>query len=122
MDDPNTPVSLAELDVRLKAMADRRHQEQRAKTARRSFLPAGTVEFAGRVGNDLVAAALIAVAVGAAIDAGFSTWPWGLVGMFALGAVAAVRNLYRTATRMADSERPAPATGPAGSPFQPVSR
>ena len=117
MNQTQTPVTLPELDARLRAYRARQAIDTVQRFQRRIILPDNTLQFASRALNDLIAALLISIAVGAAIDAAFDTWPWGITGMFVLGAAAAARNLYQTATRMAESEdadagQPEPQTGP----------
>ncbi|MEI8394966.1 MAG: AtpZ/AtpI family protein [Rhodospirillaceae bacterium] len=104
MSDPDSLLTLDDLDRRLAVANNRAKSQEGSRFHRRFVLPEGTVQFASRAGNDLIAAALIAIAFGAAIDASFSTWPLGTFVMFAFGAVAAVRNVYRTARQMADDK------------------
>ncbi len=101
-----TPPSttLPDLDARLAAYRKRQAEEEAGRFHRRFVVPGSMFEFSTRVVNDLIAAILISVAFGATIDSAFNSWPWGIVGMFLLGAAAAVRNLYQTAGRMADLE------------------
>jgi len=106
MSDTPEPLTLSALDARLRAWRARQTEDEVRRFHRRLILPAGTLEFASRVGNDLIAALLISIAFGAGIDAAFDTWPWGIVGLFLFGAAAAVRNVHQTASRMADTEAP----------------
>lgn len=98
--------TLTELDARLDAHERRRAEEQASRLERRIVLPASTYQFASRVVYDMIAAVLISIAFGAAIDAAFDTWPWGILALFLLGAAAAVRSVYQTANRMADAAEP----------------
>jgi len=100
---PSTP-ALRDLDARLVAYRKRQEEVEARQFHRRFAVPGSAYEFSGRVFNDLVAAILISIAFGATIDSVFNSWPWGLVGMFLLGVVAAVRNVYQTASRMAACE------------------
>ena len=104
MYDAPTSATLADIDARLRAVRSRQVVDEARRLGRRVPLPGSIIEFAGRVGNDLVAAMLIAIAVGVGIDGAFGTWPFGILGMFLLGASAAVRNVYKTADKMADCE------------------
>ncbi len=98
------PVTLSELDVRLAAFRKRQAEEESKQVHRRFMVPRSTLDFASRVLNDLIAAVLIAVAFGVTIDSIFDSWPWGIVSMFVLGTAAAIRNVYQTASRMADDD------------------
>ena len=95
-------ITLSELDKRLRAHRQKTTESETNRFQRKFFLPTSTMAFASRVLNDLVAALLIGVAFGAAFDAAFNSWPWGCVTLFLLGSVAAVRNVYQTANKMAD--------------------
>ena len=108
MNDAPTLPTLADIDARLQARRRRQDEEDARRFHRRIVLPGSVIEFASRIFNDLVAAVLIAIAIGAAIDGAFDSWPWGIVGMFLLGAVAAVRNVHQTANKMADHEAAQP--------------
>ena len=108
MSDAQSSPTLAEIDARLEAQRRRQEEEHARRYHRRVALPGSIPEFATRVFNDLIAALLIALAIGAAIDAAFNTWPWGILGMFLLGVVAAVRNVYQTAGRMSEPEAAQP--------------
>ena len=99
---PRSP-TLAELDRRLDARLRRQAAEQERQFERQEVLPASTFQFASRVVYDLIAAVMISVAFGAAIDAAFDTWPWAILALFLLGMAAAVRTVYRTANRMVDA-------------------
>lgn len=84
----------------------RRLGEQVAAADRARAGPAGvgptdTLQFAARAGSDLVAAALLGVACGAAVDAACGTWPLAIVALTIVAAVAAVRTSHRTAKAMA---------------------
>ena len=98
---PTLP-TVDELDQRLRELR-RRQVEDQARRAHSCFMmPRSVAEFAGRAFNDLVAALLIAIAVGAGLDGVFGIFPFGTLAMFLLGAAAAVRNVYQTANRMSD--------------------
>jgi len=103
------PPTLSDLDARLRACRRRRTEDEVRRFHRRIVLPSGMLDFSSRVGNDLIAAVMISIAFGAAIDAAFDSWPWGMVGLFLLGAAAAVRNVHQTACRMAETEGGEPA-------------
>jgi F0F1-type ATP synthase assembly protein I len=105
-ENPQQP-TLSDLDARLLAIQERQKADEVRRFHRRLILPKGTLEFSSRVFNDLIAAVLISISIGAAIDAAFDSWPWGTLGLFLLGAAAAVRNVYQTANKMADTEAPA---------------
>ena len=96
------PPTLTDLDARLAAHRRQQAEEEARRTHRRFLVPRSTLDLASRVLNDLIAAVLIAVAFGVTIDSIFNSWPWGIIGMFLLGGAAAVRNVYQTASRMAD--------------------
>ncbi|MEI8394410.1 MAG: AtpZ/AtpI family protein [Rhodospirillaceae bacterium] len=49
-----------------------------------------------RIGTEMVAALIIGVGGGIAIDSWLGTRPWGLIIMFFLGAGSAVSNIYRS--------------------------
>jgi ATP synthase protein I len=98
------PPTLPELDARLAAHRKRQAEEEAKRLHRRFLVPRSTLDFASRVMNDLIAAILITVAFGVTIDSIFDSWPWGIIGMFVLGSAAAIRNVYQTASRMADEE------------------
>jgi F0F1-type ATP synthase assembly protein I len=108
------PVSLSELDARLSAYRKQQAEEEARRVHHRFLVPRSTLDLASRVLNDLIAAVLIAIAFGVTIDSVFDSWPWGIVSMFVLGGAAAIRNVYQTASRMAndDSERPPQSEAP----------
>lgn len=49
-----------------------------------------------RIGVELVAAMIVGLGGGLLLDRWLGTAPWGLVGMFFLGAAAGIMNVYRT--------------------------
>ena len=109
MSDAQSSLDLTDIDARLRAQRRRMDEDHARRFHRRVVLPGSVFEFAGRVCNDLIAALLIAIAVGVGIDGAFGTWPWGILGMFLLGAAAAVRNVYQTADKMSNLEANQPA-------------
>ncbi|MFC7332889.1 AtpZ/AtpI family protein [Rhodocista pekingensis] len=102
-DDPGmagdrTPPSLDEIEARL------RQARRNAGIATSSPEPGGEVDTRGglgfgfRIGVELLAAMVVGVGGGLMIDRWLGTSPWGLVGMFFLGAGAGVMNVFRAVT------------------------
>ncbi len=57
-----------------------------------------------RIGTELLAALIVGGGVGWAIDTYLlESGPWGMVGGLILGAIAGVRNAYRSAQRWTNS-------------------
>ncbi len=104
MNQTRPPLTLSELDARLAAHRKRQAEDEAKRLHRRFLVPRSTLDLASRVMNDLIAAILITVAFGVTIDSIFDSWPWGIVSMFVLGTAAAIRNVYQTASRMADED------------------
>lgn len=49
-----------------------------------------------RIGVEMIAAIAVCVLIGRAIDSWLDSYPWALIVMFFLGAMAGLRNVYRT--------------------------
>lgn len=87
------PVSLKDLDARLRAARAKDGDADRAKDG----IGAG---FALRIGGELVASLIVGVGIGWLLDVWLGTAPWLLVGFFFLGAGAGIVNVYRAAMGM----------------------
>lgn len=87
------PVSLKDLDARLRAARAKDGDADRAKDG----IGAG---FALRIGGELVASLIVGVGIGWLLDIWLGTAPWLLVGFFFLGAGAGIVNVYRAAMGM----------------------
>jgi ATP synthase protein I len=86
--------SLDELDARIrKAREERAARDAAPGPAGR--LPQGAFGWAMRIGVDLVAAMVVGVGGGLALDRWLGTSPWCLIVFFGLGAAAGVLNVYR---------------------------
>ncbi|EWY41422.1 ATP synthase I [Skermanella stibiiresistens SB22] len=96
-EDQSTPPSLDDLDARL-----RKARERGAAPATQSdgddALSRKSLGLAFRIGAELVAAMIIGVGGGMLLDRWLGTTPWGLIGMFFLGAGAGIVNVYRAVT------------------------
>jgi ATP synthase protein I len=93
-DDQQPPPSLADLDARL--------QKARERSAGPAPVAGGddglskrSIGLAFRIGIEMVAAMIVGVGGGMLIDRWLGTTPWGLIGMFFLGAGAGIVNVYR---------------------------
>jgi ATP synthase protein I len=87
------PRSLDELESRLRKARERGAGPE--KPERSDDLPGGSLGFAFRIGVELLAAMIVGVGGGLLLDRWLGTAPWGLIGMFFLGAGAGVMNVYR---------------------------
>jgi ATP synthase protein I len=96
-EDQSTPPSLDDLDARL-----RKARERGAAPATQpdgeDALSRKSLGLAFRIGAELVAAMIIGVGGGMLLDRWLGTTPWGLIGMFFLGAGAGIVNVYRAVT------------------------
>ncbi|MEI6559290.1 MAG: AtpZ/AtpI family protein [Rhodospirillaceae bacterium] len=110
MNGPDQPVTLTDIDRRLRAQRRQRDESLARRFHKRIVLPGTMLQLASRASNDVIAAFLISIAFGAGLDGLFNTSPWGIVVMFTFGVVAAIRNVYQTATRAAEAEDEAPGT------------
>lgn len=85
---PQEEPSREDLDARLRAAKAKRGGAGQEE-------PDGGLAFAVRIGVDLVAALIVGVGIGIALDRWFETSPWFLVLFFLLGAAAGMMNVYR---------------------------
>jgi len=92
--DQSPPPSLDDFDARL-----RKARERSAGPALQAEgdddLPRKSLGLAFRIGVELVAALIVGVGSGMLLDRWLGTTPWGLIGMFFLGAGAGIVNVYR---------------------------
>jgi ATP synthase protein I len=58
------------------------------------------LSFAARVGTELVVATMVGVFLGYLLDRFFGTKPWLMVVGVVIGAIAGMRNVYRSVQRM----------------------
>jgi ATP synthase protein I len=99
MADSEKPDPLATLDARIaKAKASR--DRQSGDGALSSDLPKGAMGLAFRIGVELVAALVVALAIGWLLDRWLGTRPWLMVAFFFAGAAAGMMNVYRAASGM----------------------
>jgi ATP synthase protein I len=84
----------AEID---KARRDRLLRE----TTGRAAAPQGALGLGFRIAVELVAAFVVALALGWLFDRAFGTRPWGLIVFFFLGAAAGMFNVFRAAKGVA---------------------
>ena len=96
-DDQSPPPSLDDIDARLRK-ARERSAGPAAKPDGDDDLPRRSLGLAFRIGIELVAAMIIGVGGGLLLDRWLGTTPWGLIGMFFLGAGAGIVNVYRAVT------------------------
>ena len=61
-------------------------------------LPTGSWGIGFRAGVEVVSALVVGVVIGLLLDRWLGTTPWGLIGMFFLGAGAGIVNVYRAVT------------------------
>ncbi|HSK41698.1 MAG TPA: AtpZ/AtpI family protein [Arenibaculum sp.] len=87
------PPSLDDLDARLRRARER--GAVRTEGDGGDGLPRNALGLAFRIGVELVAAMIVGVGGGLLLDRWLGTAPWGLVGMFFLGAGAGIVNVYR---------------------------
>lgn len=94
MSDDQPPHSLDELEARLRKARERSTQgsSRGSKVAQVTNSAFGA---AFRIGVELLAAMIVGVGGGLLLDRWLGTAPWGLIGMFFLGAGAGVLNVYR---------------------------
>jgi ATP synthase protein I len=93
-DDQSPPPSLADLDARLQK-ARERSAEPAPVAGGDDNLSKKSIGLAFRIGIEMVAAMIVGVGGGMLIDRWLGTTPWGLIGMFFLGAGAGIVNVYR---------------------------
>ena len=93
MAEKRPPLSLQDLDARLRAARAKGGDGDRAKDG----IGAG---FALRIGGELVASLIVGVGIGWLLDIWLGTAPWLLVGFFFLGAGAGIVNVYRASMGM----------------------
>ncbi|MEC9342278.1 MAG: AtpZ/AtpI family protein [Pseudomonadota bacterium] len=97
--------SEAELTARLRALEKRlgTRTQERAEADREK---PGNPGFAAalRLSSEFVAAILVGVAIGWAIDRFFGVSPWGMIGFLLLGFCAGVLNVLRSAGLMKQPE------------------
>lgn len=94
---------MAEQDRSSDADFRKRSQEIRQHVAKRGGLsfsryekpPDSYAGWAYRIGMELVVAVVASVFIGVSIDQYFGTTPWALIGMFLLGSLAGLRNIFR---------------------------
>jgi ATP synthase protein I len=93
-DDQSPPPSLADLDARLQK-ARERSAGPAPEAGGDDDLPRKSIGLAFRIGVEMVAAMIVGVGGGMLLDRWLGTTPWGLIGMFFLGAGAGIVNVYR---------------------------
>ena len=93
MADPETPPSLEDLEIRLRAARAREAEE----TGRGREGPAGQsgMGLGIRIGIELVTGVAIGVGIGWALDAWLKTAPWLMVLFLLLGGAAGLMNVLR---------------------------
>jgi len=96
-DDQPPPHSLDDLDARLRK-ARERGAPPAGSAEGDDDLPRKSLGLAFRIGVELVAAMIVGVGGGLLLDRWLGTAPWGLIGMFFLGAGAGIVNVYRAVT------------------------
>lgn len=101
MDEPKAPLSLEDLDARLRAA---RAQESTKDPERSRTGDAGSGMGLGfRVATELVAGIAVGTLIGFALDSWLGTRPVLMVVFLFLGAAAGVMNVYRAAKGLDDS-------------------
>ena len=93
-DDQSPPPSLADLDARLRK-ARERNAEPAPAAGGDDNLSRKSIGLAFRIGIEMVSAMIVGVGGGMLLDRWLGTTPWGLIGMFFLGAGAGIVNVYR---------------------------
>jgi ATP synthase protein I len=93
-DDQSPPPSLADLDARLRK-ARERSAEPAPAAGGDDNLSKKSIGLAFRIGIEMVSAMIVGVGGGMLLDRWLGTTPWGLIGMFFLGAGAGIVNVYR---------------------------
>ena len=93
-DDQKPPPSLADLDARLQK-ARERSAEPAPAVGGDDNLSKKSIGLAFRIGIEMVSAMIVGVGGGMLLDRWLGTTPWGLIGMFFLGAGAGIVNVYR---------------------------
>ena len=100
MTEPKAPLSLDELDARLRA---RRQADRSAGAAQGSEAQRGALGLAVRVGVELVSALIVGVGIGYLLDAWLDTKPWMMVVFFFLGAAAGIVSVWRVVSGMSNA-------------------
>ncbi len=85
----------AGFERRLREARARRGLDKPAGGGRGGSLPAGSLGVGFRAGVEVVAALVVGVAIGLALDRWLGTWPWLFLLFFVLGSAAGVMNVYR---------------------------
>jgi len=93
-DDQPPPHSLDDLDARLRKARERGGAEAGPAKVD-DDVSRKSLGLAFRIGIELVAAMIVGVGGGLLLDRWLGTAPWGLIGMFFLGAGAGIVNVYR---------------------------
>lgn len=99
MADEQPPVALDELDARLQKIHNRR-ETGKGQGGRLDAASQSAVGMAWRIGVEVLAAMVVGVGSGLLLDHWLGSRPFGLVGMFLLGAAAGVLNVYRTVNNL----------------------
>ena len=96
MPDENEDGSLSSLDARIsKARAERNMKASGGRVPDKEL--DGLVGTAFRIGTELVAALVVALLIGWALDRWLGTRPWLMIVFFFLGAGTGILNVYRAA-------------------------
>ena len=91
MSEPDKPTSTKDFDARLQSA---RAKRDAAKKPREGLAGSG-LGMAMRVAVELVAALMVGVAIGWALDSWLGTKPWMLILFFLLGSAAGIMNVFR---------------------------
>jgi ATP synthase protein I len=92
-------------EQRLREARARRGLDQPQDGDAKQALPSGPWGIGFRAGVEVVAALVVGIVIGFALDRWLGTWPWLFLLFFVMGAAAGVLNVYRLFT---------PRSGPRG--------
>ncbi|MCW8308315.1 AtpZ/AtpI family protein [Acidiphilium sp. PA] len=94
-DQAQGPRDRADFDQRLAAARDRAGLDQPEPVNQQRAEGPNPFSLAMRLGAEMVAALVVAVAIGYGLDRLFHTKPWFMIGFVPIGAIAGFRNIVR---------------------------
>jgi ATP synthase protein I len=95
-DDPaQGPRDRTDFDQRLTAARNRAGLDKPVTTSEQRIEGPNPFSLAMRLGAEMVAALVVAIAIGYGLDRLFHTTPWFMIGFVPVGAIAGFRNVVR---------------------------
>jgi ATP synthase protein I len=100
MTEPKTPLSLKELDAKLRAARGGDRPDGGAGGGGGADTRTSAIGIAARVGVELVAALIVGIGIGYLLDAWLDTKPWLMMVFLVLGAATGIVNVWRALSGM----------------------